>query len=64
MYDLSKKGQAIQGEYKGVGRSCREKIRKLKTQLELNRANAVRDNKECFYKQINNKRRAMEILYP
>lgn len=34
------------------------------TQLELNVATAVRDNKESFYKYINKKRRTKEILYP
>ncbi|KAJ7413047.1 hypothetical protein BTVI_44296 [Pitangus sulphuratus] len=64
VYDLWKKGQAIQKEYKDVVRSCRDKIRKAKAQLELNLATSLRDNKKCFYKYINNKRRAKENLLP
>ena len=45
-------------------RLCREKIRRAKAQLELNLATAVKDNKECFYKYISNKRRAKENLHP
>jgi len=44
--------------------SCREEIRKAKAQLELRLATLVRDNKECFYKYINNKKRAKESLHP
>ena len=38
---------------------------KAKARLELNLATAVRDNKKCFYKYINNKRepRRISILY-
>jgi len=43
---------------------CREKIRRAKTQLELNMATAVKGNKKCFYKYICNKRRAKDNLYP
>ncbi|KAK4823640.1 hypothetical protein QYF61_004561 [Mycteria americana] len=44
VYDLWKKGQAIQEDYKDVVRLCREKIRRAKAQLELNLATAVKDN--------------------
>jgi len=40
---------------------CREEIRKAKAQLELRLAG---DNKKCFYKYINNKKRAKESLHP
>ena len=58
-----KKGQATQ-EYKEVVRICQEKIRKSKAQLDLNLALGVEENKKCFYKYINSKRRAKENLHP
>ncbi|KAK4828655.1 hypothetical protein QYF61_000303 [Mycteria americana] len=64
VYDLWKKGQATQEDYKDVVRLCREKIRRAKAQLELNLATAINDNKKCFYKYISNKRRAKENLHP
>ncbi|KAK4821440.1 hypothetical protein QYF61_020023 [Mycteria americana] len=64
VYDLWKKGQATQEDYKDVMRLCREKIRRAKDQLELNLATAVKDNKKCFYKYTTNKRRAKENLHP
>ena len=47
--------------YRYLVRSCREKTRKAKAQLELNLTTVVRENKKCFYKYINNKKRAKEI---
>jgi len=43
---------------------CREKIRKAKSQLELNLATKVKDNNKYFYKYIDSKRRAREDLHP
>ena len=44
---------------------CRENIRKVKAQLELNFAIGVKENKGFFfYKYINSKRRAKENLHP
>ena len=43
---------------------CREKIRRARTQLELNLATKVKDNNKYFYKYINSKRRARENLHP
>ncbi|KAK4828839.1 hypothetical protein QYF61_000896 [Mycteria americana] len=60
--DLWKKGQATQENYKGVARL--EKIRRAKTELELNLAAAVKDNKKHFFKYISSKRRAKENLQP
>ncbi|KAK4815724.1 hypothetical protein QYF61_006762 [Mycteria americana] len=62
VYDLWKKGQASQEDYKGVARLCREKIRRAKAELELNLAAAVKDNKKHFFKYISSKRRAKENL--
>ncbi|KAK4810586.1 hypothetical protein QYF61_007323 [Mycteria americana] len=64
VYDLWKEGQATQEEYKDVVRLCNEKIRRAKAQQELNLATSIKDNKKCFYKYINNKRRAKENLQP
>ncbi|KAF1505046.1 hypothetical protein FQV18_0002366, partial [Eudyptula minor novaehollandiae] len=64
VYRLWKKGQATQGEYRDLVRSCREEMRKAKAQLEHNLAAAVRDNKKSFYKYINDKKRAKENLHP
>jgi len=41
---------------------CREEIREAKAQVELRLATVVRDNKNCFYKYISNKKRAKENL--
>jgi len=64
VYHLWKKGQVTQEEYRGLVRSCREEIRKTKSQLELRLATVVRDNKKCFYKYTNNKKAANESLHP
>ncbi|KAK4807180.1 hypothetical protein QYF61_024300 [Mycteria americana] len=64
VYDLWKKGQASQEDYKGVARLCREKIRRAKAELELNLAAAVKDNKKYFFKYISSKRTAKENLQP
>ncbi|KAK4817263.1 hypothetical protein QYF61_006462 [Mycteria americana] len=64
VYDLWKKGQATQEDYKGVARLCREKIRRAKAELELNLAAAIKDNKNHFFKYISSKRRAKENLQP
>jgi len=64
VYHLWKKGQVTPEEYRGLIRSCREEMRKAKAQLELRLATVVRDNKKCFYKYINNKKRAKENLHP
>ncbi|KAK4832922.1 hypothetical protein QYF61_026565 [Mycteria americana] len=64
VYDLWKKGEATQEDYKDVVRLCREKIRRARAQIELNLATAVKDNKKCFYQCISNKRGAKENLHP
>ncbi|KAF1443079.1 hypothetical protein FQV21_0001647, partial [Spheniscus demersus] len=64
VYRLWKKGQATQGEYRDLIRSCREEMRKAKAQLERNLAAVVKDNKKCFYNYINDKKRAKETLHP
>lgn len=44
-----------------VSKLCR-KLRKVKSQLEINLATAVIDDKKYFYKYISNKRRAKERI--
>jgi len=44
-------------------RLCREKIRRVKTQLEINPATAVKDNKKHLCKYTSCKRRAKENLH-
>ena len=39
-------------------------MRKAKAEHELNLATAVKDNKKCFYRYINSKRRVKENLHP
>jgi len=64
VYHLWKNGQATPEEHRGLIRSCREEIRKAKAQLELRLATVVRDDKKCFYKYINNKKKAKASLHP
>ncbi|KAK4830685.1 LOW QUALITY PROTEIN: hypothetical protein QYF61_012854, partial [Mycteria americana] len=64
VYDLWKKGQASQEDYKGVARLCGEKMRRAKAKLELRLATAVKDNKKYSFKYISSKRRAKENLQP
>ncbi|KAK4829944.1 hypothetical protein QYF61_007667 [Mycteria americana] len=64
VYNLWKKGQASQEDYKGVARLCREKIRRAKAELELNLTTAIKDKKKNFFKYISSKRRAKENLQP
>lgn len=49
-------------EYRDVARVRREKVKKVKAQLELNPASVVKDNTNVSYKDIKNKRRAKENL--
>lgn len=54
---LWKEGQVTQDNYKDFVRLHRVKIRKVKVQLGLNLATDMKDNKKCFHKHTNNKRR-------
>lgn len=56
MYFLQMKGQITWEDYKDVARSCREKIRRTKAQLEL----GLRHNRKVLYKY--SKRRVEECL--
>ena len=65
VYDLWKKGQATQEDYRAVVRLCREKIRRVKAHLELNLATAVKDNKNVSINTLATKGelRRISILY-
>ena len=63
IYFLWKKVWATWKEYKEVVKMCREKIRRVKAQLEFNLAAGVKRNKKLFYKYINSKRRTKENLH-
>ncbi|KAK4831434.1 hypothetical protein QYF61_017565 [Mycteria americana] len=62
LYDLWKRGQASQEDYRAMVRICREKTRNAKAQLDLKLASVVSDNKKGFFKYINSKRRAKENI--
>ncbi|NXA89439.1 RTJK polymerase, partial [Melanocharis versteri] len=55
-------GQVSQKVFKEAARACRKKIREAKAQFELNLATLVKDNKKCFYKYINEKRKGRTDL--
>ncbi|KFQ24241.1 hypothetical protein N331_03502, partial [Merops nubicus] len=55
-----KQGQVSWGEYREAARLCRDKVRKVKVQLELNLARDTKKNKKGFYKYLNQKRKAKE----
>jgi len=48
VYDLWKKGQATQEDYRDVMRLCKEKTRRAEAQLKLSLATAIKDNKTSF----------------
>ena len=48
IYHTWKEGHRTQRQYKEVVKTCREKIRKTKDQLELNLATGVKENKNLF----------------
>ena len=48
IYHTWKEGHRTQRQYKEVVKTCREKIRKAKDQLELNLATGVKENKNLF----------------
>jgi len=64
VYQLWKKGQVTQEEYRGLVRLCSEEIRKAKAQIGLRQASVVREKEKFFYKYINNIKWAKESLHP
>ncbi|RMC22386.1 hypothetical protein DUI87_00700 [Hirundo rustica rustica] len=61
-YQLWKGGQDSQEVFKGAAKACGRKIREAKAQFELRMATSVKDNKKCFYKYINGKRKGKTNL--
>uniref|UniRef100_A0A8D0KSJ6 Reverse transcriptase domain-containing protein n=1 Tax=Strix occidentalis caurina TaxID=311401 RepID=A0A8D0KSJ6_STROC len=51
-------------DYKDAVRLCRAEIRRSKAQLEITLASAIKDNKKCFYKYVNSKRKTRESIHP
>ncbi|GAB0208399.1 mitochondrial enolase superfamily member 1 [Grus japonensis] len=62
LYDLWKRGQASQEDYRAMVHICREKTQKAKAQLELKLASVVSDKKKGFFTYLNNKRRSKENI--
>ncbi|RMC07009.1 hypothetical protein DUI87_16462 [Hirundo rustica rustica] len=62
MYQLWKGDQVSQEVFKGAAKACRKKIREAKAQFELRMAVSVKDNKKCFYKYVNAKRKGKTNL--
>ncbi|GAB0190597.1 mitochondrial enolase superfamily member 1 [Grus japonensis] len=60
VYRMWKKGLATWEEYRNIVRVCRDATRKPKTHLELNLAREVKDNKKCFFRYTNSKRKTRE----
>lgn len=65
MYDLWKKGQTTQEDYKAVVRLCREKVVRTEARVELNLATAVKDNTNVSVNTLETKGglRTISILY-
>jgi len=51
-------------EYRAAVRVCRDRIRKAKTQMEINLARDVKENKKGFYRYRGRKRQAKESVPP
>ncbi|TRZ15396.1 hypothetical protein HGM15179_011710 [Zosterops borbonicus] len=62
MHHFWKEGQVPQEVFKGDARACRKKMREAKARFELKMATSVKDNKRCFYKYINGKRKGKANL--
>ncbi|KFZ54394.1 hypothetical protein N338_05423, partial [Podiceps cristatus] len=59
-----KQGQASWEEYRDASWLCRDKVRKIKAQLELNLAKDAKNNKKGFYRYISQKRMVKESVPP
>ncbi|KAF4795869.1 hypothetical protein TURU_089442 [Turdus rufiventris] len=57
MYHFWKEGQVSQEVFKGAARARRKKFKEAKAQYKLKMVTSVKDNKKCFYKYINGKRK-------
>ncbi|NWZ98260.1 PO11 protein, partial [Nesospiza acunhae] len=62
MYQHWKEGQVSKEIFKKAARACRKKIREAKTQFEFRMATSVKDNKKCFYKYVNARRKGKTSL--
>ena len=64
MHRRWKQGCVSWEEYRAVVRVCRDRIRKAKTQMELNLATDVKYKKKGFYRYIGRRRQAKESVSP
>ena len=62
MDSLWKEGQISQEVFKRAARVCRKKIKEGKAQFELKMTTFGKENKKCFYKYINGKRKSKTNL--
>lgn len=58
------KGSGHLEEYKSVVRACRDAVRTVKAQLELNLAREVKDKRKGFVKYISSKRKTGQCGCP
>jgi len=59
-----KQGLASWEEYRDAASLCRNEVKNVKEQLELNLARNAKNNKEGFYKYVNQKRKVNKTLPP
>ena len=64
MYRKWKQGCVPWEGYRAVVCVCRDRIRKVKVQKELNLARDMKDNKKGFYRYIGRRRQAKESVLP
>jgi len=65
VYDLRKKAQATKEDYRDIVRLCREKISRVKAQLEVSLSTALKDDKTISINMLTTERglRTNSILY-
>jgi len=64
MHKQLKQGQASWEEYRGATLLCREGVRRAKARLDLNLARSAKNNKQGFYRYVNQKRKVKESVTP
>ena len=64
MHRQWKHGQVLWEEYNEATRLCRDGVRKIKDQLELNLAKDAKKNKKVLYRYLNQKSKVQEGIAP
>jgi len=59
-----KQGQVTWKEYRDIAQWCRDRVRKVKAQLELNLARDTKINKKGFCRYVSQKRKVKKSLLP